>query len=263
MTAIGKVLDLSQDFSAQSPAPAGYTAPRVQWIHRPVWDFGGGQELLTTMHVSTHLDSPAHFLARAPYIGDLPLDFLIGPACIVDLERMGIGDYEVYGPEHFEAWERETGLTIQRGDILVIHTGYHKYFPENWTDRSTVDEARYFLRHPGPARPFAEWVLSRGIRWLAVDTGSADHPMNTGIRDVRSDVQRHAERALGRSLDAAFPESDRFIMHTLLFPHGIVHIENLGGEIDQVLDSRITMGCFPWRFQGGEAAMCRAVAFLD
>jgi kynurenine formamidase len=51
-------------------------------------------------------------------------------------------------------------------------------------------------------------------------------------------------------------------MHTLLFPHDVVHIENLGGEIDRVLDQKITLGCFPWRFQGGEAAMCRAVAFL-
>jgi arylformamidase len=30
-----------------------------------------------------------------------------------------------------------------------------------------------------------------------------------------------------------------------------------------VLDQRIQFGCFPWRFQGGEAAFCRAVAFLD
>ena len=43
----------------------------------------------------------------------------------------------------------------------------------------------------------------------------------------------------------------------------VVHIENLGGAIDQVLDQRIQFGCFPWRFVGGEAAMCRAVAFLD
>ena len=52
-------------------------------------------------------------------------------------------------------------------------------------------------------------------------------------------------------------------MHTLLFPHRVIHIENLGGAIDDVLDQRIQFGCFSWRFQGGEAAFCRAVAFLD
>jgi kynurenine formamidase len=30
-----------------------------------------------------------------------------------------------------------------------------------------------------------------------------------------------------------------------------------------VLDRKIRFGCFPWRFQGGEAALCRAVAILD
>ena len=28
-------------------------------------------------------------------------------------------------------------------------------------------------------------------------------------------------------------------------------------------NKRITLGAFPWKFKGGEAAFCRAVAFLD
>ena len=84
--------------------------------------------------------------------------------------------------------------------------------------------------------------------------------------DERSKTYQVGMRVLElsrRSLDEIFPKPDYQIMHTLLFPHDIVHIENLGGEIDQVLDQKITFGCFPWRFQGGEAAFCRAVAFLD
>jgi len=124
-----------------------------------------------------------------------------------------------------------------------------------------VDETRYFIRHPGPTRAFAEWVLERGVRWLAVDAGSADHPMNTVIRRLRPDEAEDAEARLGRRLDEVFPRRDYQIMHTLLFPHDVVHVENLGGEIDRVLDRRVRFGCFPWRFQGGEAAFCRAVVF--
>jgi kynurenine formamidase len=87
--------------------------------------------------------------------------------------------------------------------------------------------------------------------------------MNTVIRRLRADEAEEAEAVLGRRLDAVFPKADYQIMHTLLFPHDVIHIENLGGEIDQVLDRRLTFGCFPWRFQGGEAALCRAVAFLE
>jgi kynurenine formamidase len=258
-----RLADLTQDFSVHTPAFASYDGPSVKWVKRLAFERAGGQEITSTLHVSTHLDAPAHFFSGGKFIGDLPLDFLVGPACVVDLERMGVGDYELYGPEHFERWEQETGLTIERGDILVIHTGYHRFYPENWCDRSEVDETRYFIRHPGPTRKFAEWVLGRGVRWLAVDAGSADHPMNTVIRRVRADEVEDAEARLGRGLDEVFPKADYQIMHTLLFPHDIVHIENLGGEIDRVLDRKVRFGCFPWRFQGGEAAFCRAVAFLE
>jgi arylformamidase len=258
-----RFLDLTQDFSLHTPAFAGYAGPAIRWIKRLAFDKAGGQEITMTLHVSTHLDAPAHFLSGGKFIADLGLDFLIGPACVVDLERMGVGDYDLYGPEHFERWEKDTGLRIERGDILVIHTGYHRYYPENWTDRSQVDETKYFIRHPGPTRAFAEWVLHRGVRWIAVDAGSADHPMNTVIRRIRADEVEDAERKLGKSLDEVFPKADYQIMHTLLFPHDIIHIENLGGQIDEVLDRKIQLGCFPWRFQGGEAAPCRAVAMLD
>lgn len=258
-----RVFDLSQDFSLHTPAFASYDGPSIKWVKRLAFEKAGGQLLTSSLHVGTHLDAPAHFQSGGVFIGDLSLDWLIGPACVVDLERYGIGDYEIYGPEHFQRWERDTGITIEPADILVIHTGYHRYYPENWTDRDEVDETRYFIRHPGPRREFAEWLLERKVRYLAVDVGSADHPMNTVIRKIRADEAEEAEARLGRPLDELFPKTDYQIMHTLLFPHRVVHIENLGGEIDQVLDRRIQFGCFPWRFQGGEAAFCRAVAFPD
>jgi hypothetical protein len=33
--------------------------------------------------------------------------------------------------------------------------------------------------------------------------------------------------------------------------------------IDQVLDQRVWVGCFPFRFAGGEAAFSRFVAFVE
>ena len=257
-----RYLDLTQDFSLHTPAFAGYPGPAIRWIKHLAFDRAGGQEITMTLHVSTHLDAPAHFMTGGKFIGDLPLDFLVGPACVVDLQRYGIGDYDIYGPEHFERWEKDTKLNIEHGDILIIRTGYHRYYAENWTDRSRVDETKYFIRHPGPTREFAEWVLKRGVRWIAVDVGSADHPMNTVIRQVRPDHARKCAAALGRPLEEVWPDDDIQVMHYDLFPHEIIHIENAGGQIDRVLDQRVTVGCFPWRFMGGEAAFCRFVAFV-
>ena len=37
-----------------------------------------------------------------------------------------------------------------------------------------------------------------------------------------------------------------------------MHIENLGGDIDapELQNTRLILGCFPWKFRGGEAAFC-------
>ena len=40
-------------------------------------------------------------------------------------------------------------------------------------------------------------------------------------------------------------------------------VQNLGGDLALVLNRRCVVGAFPWKFVGGEASICRIVAFLD
>ena len=67
-----RMLDLTQDFSVHTPAFASYDGPSVKWVKRLAFDRAGGQEITTTLHVSTHLDAPAHFFSGGKFIGDLP-----------------------------------------------------------------------------------------------------------------------------------------------------------------------------------------------
>ena len=71
------------------------------------------------------------------------------------------------------------------------------------------------------------------------------------------------ERKKGVKVDEVFPQEHYFAMHRIPFRRGIIHVENIGGDIAQVTNRRCKIGCFPWRFEGGEAAMCRVVAFLE
>jgi len=52
-------------------------------------------------------------------------------------------------------------------------------------------------------------------------------------------------------------------MHRLPFSNGITHVENMGGEVEQVLNRRCLIGAFPMPIEGGEASPCRLVAFVD
>ena len=67
------------------------------------------------------------------------------------------------------------------------------------------------------------------------------------------------------NVDRLFPPEAYQLTHNALFPHDCIHVENLGGEIGNPLlhNRRLTLGIFPWLFKGGEAAFCRAVAWLD
>jgi kynurenine formamidase len=185
------------------------------------------------------------------------MDFLVHEAAIVDLSDI-CGDYDVYTSQMIE--ER---VEVKEGDILIIHTGYHHF---GW-DMPTANEIRYMVMHPGPDREFADWAKAKKLRWIGVDCGSADHPMNTIIRDWMPRQARQAEKVFskkfGKSLAEYFDDSKYQLMHIEMFPYGIIHAECIGGDIDLLVNRRATVGFFPWRFVDGESSIGRCVAVVD
>ncbi|HET7849502.1 MAG TPA: hypothetical protein VFL51_10630, partial [Pseudolabrys sp.] len=57
--------------------------------------------------------------------------------------------------------------------------------------------------------------------------------------------------------------ADVFPFHNWAFQEGLLHAENLGGDIELVLGKRCLIGAFPWRYEGLEGCPCRIVCFLD
>jgi kynurenine formamidase len=209
-------------------------------------------------HLGTHLDGEIHFYTPGKDIASLDLNgFLVGPGVVVDLSD-ATGDYQIYTSGMIE--ER---VEVCEGDILIIHTGYHHF---GW-DAPTANEIRYMVQHPGPDREFAQWARAKKIRWIGVDCGSADHPMNTIIRDWMPRQAAEADRVFlemyGQSLAERFTPDKYQLMHIEMFPHHIIHAECVGGDIDLLVNRRATIGFFPWRFVDGESCIGRCVAFVD
>jgi arylformamidase len=249
-----KLIDLSQPWGHDTPPFPGQCGPSIQWEKRLSSERVNIQRIETTLHVGTHLDAPLHFVSAGKDIEAISLEKLYGPGIVVDISPY-VSDYSIFTPDMI----RSTA-DVRPGDILFIHTGYHRYFVYG----IAPDEERYFCKHPGPDRSFVDWSKEMNFRLLGVDASSMDHPMNTIIRRLRPDLAKEAENYFGgRPLDEIFPAEDFQFMHTQLFKHDLVHVENIGGDIEQVLNRRINIGVFPWRFRGGEAAMCRVVAFVE
>ncbi len=255
-----RVYDLTQPLSIHTPPWPSYMPLGIQYFKRIAGAHMGqganGQIIQTSNHVGTHMDGEIHFHASGRTIGQVPLPQWVGPGVVVDISRE-VGDYDLYSPQMLM-----DNADIRRGDILIINTGYHRYA---WDQRES-DELRYFCKHPGPGPKFHEWCLKMRFKWIGVDCGSADHPMNTIIRNWHPKLFAEAEKKLeqntGKSWDDVFPQETYYqVMHLKLFPKKLVHAENLGGEIEKLNNQRCWIGCFPLKGMELESSMCRIVAW--
>jgi kynurenine formamidase len=119
-------------------------------------------------------------------------------------------------------------------------------------------------------------MLARKIKWFGIDCGSGDHAMNTSIRLMRPDLAKRFEQKVGKSCEEFFGEysyihkrsgrkvtENMFPFHSYAFQEGLIHAENVGGDIELMLNQRAVIGAFPWRYEGLEACPCRIVCFQD
>ena len=253
-----KLIDLTIPLGIQTPPWPTYEPLQVKYFKRLAPNGANGQLLTHSNHLGTHLDGEIHFYTPGKDIASLDLnDFLVGPGAVVDPSDIA-GDYDIYTSKMVEDC-----VEVREGDILIIHTGYHRY---GW-DQPLADEVRYMVKHPGPDREFAEWAHRKKIKWIGVDCGSADHPMNTIIRTwmprQAEEADAHFRAKYGKAMAELFTPDKYQLMHIEMFPDHIIHAECLGGDIDLLLNQRATIGCFPWRFVDGESCISRIVAFVD
>ncbi|MAT42679.1 MAG: cyclase [Anaerolineaceae bacterium] len=252
-----KFIDLTIPLGIGTPPWPTYEPLQVKYFKRLAPNGANGQLLTHSNHIGTHIDGEIHFHTPGKDIAELDMDFLVHDAAIVDLSDI-VADYDVYTSKMIE-----DRVEVKEGDILIIHTGYHHF---GW-DQPTADEVRYMVKHPGPDREFSEWAKAKKLRWIGVDCGSADHPMNTIIRNWMPRQTKQAEyvfqKKFGMSIEQFYSDDKYQLMHLEMFPEGIIHAECLGGDIDLLLNRRVQVGFFPWRFVDGEASIGRCVAMVD
>ena len=110
-------------------------------------------------------------------------------------------------------------------------------------------------------------MLKKRIKWFGIDCGSADHSMNTSIRMMRPDIAKRFEQRVGATCEEFFGDytyvhkksgrrvtENIFPFHSYAFQEGLIHAENVGGDIEKVLNQRFLIGAFPWRYEGRKRA---------
>ena len=257
-----KLYDLSQDLNQEVSFWPYYPPFEVKYIKRKAEHGVNAQYIQTSNHMGTHLDAPRHFVTGGRTIEQIPLEWLCGSGAIVGLADV-LGELDVYTPEMIEG-----RVEVREGDVLLLHTGWERHAQFG----AEPDEEKYIHRHPGAHPDMVPWLLEKRIHVWGVDCISTDHPMNLPVgRFLGKGMHGHCDRVHAQceekfgaaGMAELFPDSAYQLTHNALFPHDCMHIENLGGEISrpELQNRRMTLGCFPWKFRGGEAAFCRVVAF--
>ncbi|MEE8440606.1 MAG: cyclase family protein [Spirochaetia bacterium] len=235
--------DLTSPFSVRTPQWLNYKPLTVEY-HKRVGgqQFGMGRNgtiCEASIHLATHMDGEIHFYPAGRPIGQVPMDRWVGPGVVADISAE-VSNSSVYTPKMVE-----NQVEVREGDILILKTGWARY---GWASPE-ADEFRYMVEHPGPSPDFAEWAIEKKIKWIGVDCVSADHPMQTIMRLWHPKTFEVANQKLidtyGKDWDEMYPIEHYYQdMHLNLFPSGIVHAENLSGEILEVSSGRYYIGAY-------------------
>jgi kynurenine formamidase len=128
-------------------------------------------------HTGTHVDAPRHFLEGAGSVDDIPMDALVGPARIA---RLTGRDGQALGRADIEA-----ALGGPPPDRLILHVGGDAY----------AGAPAYYERHAYITPAAAEWLVSSGVRLLAIDAPQPDAPAGAPSSEEEAPVHKILLRA--------------------------------------------------------------------
>ncbi|GAA4890580.1 cyclase family protein [Flaviramulus aquimarinus] len=192
----------------------------------------------TAEHGGTHIDAPIHFAKGKQYVDEIPLENLIGHAIKIDVSKTALTnpDYLV-SIEDFTNWEAQENMQIPAGSIVLLETGFSKFYPDKkkylGTDQRG-DEAVKLLHFPGLSPEAAQWLVdNRDIKSIGIDTPSID-----------------------------YGQSQYFKTHVILLSENIPAFENLT-NLDKLPSKGFEVVALPMKIKGGSGAPLRIVAFVN
>ena len=164
-----QLIDLTHPLDEKAPTWNGSCGFR----HEIKMDYDRGLRVLSyKCHagVGTHMDAPSHFVPGGKNIGDIPLEVLIVPCCVLDLSARCSADLVVSEKDIIQ-FEEEFG-DLAEGCLFFAYTGWAKYwqFPEKYRN---VDGSGV-MHFPIYSKGAAEHLLKRKVVGLGIDTFSPD-----------------------------------------------------------------------------------------
>jgi len=237
----GDIVDLSHDYSKETIYWVTAKEFKLDTVFNGKTDQGfyySANNFETAEHGGTHIDAPIHFSENAQTVDQIPLEKLVGKAIKIDVSDKALQnpDYLI-SIEDLTNWEKQEGMQIPDGSIVLLETGFSKYYPNALKYLGTEDrgsEAVKKLHFPGLSPEASEWLIkNRNIKAIGIDTASID-----------------------------YGQSANFQTHVNLMSHNISAFENLT-NLDKLPSKDFYIVALPMKIKGGSGAPLRIVAFLN
>ena len=236
---VGTLVDLSHDYSEQTvfwPTAEPFKLEKVADGVTPQGYYYAANNFATSEHGGTHLDAPVHFAKDHWSVDQIPLDRLVGEALVIDVTTQSASqpDYRVT-PADFTEWERTNG-EIAAGAIVLIRTGYSKFWPDAARYLGTAERGEAAvakLHFPGLHQDAARWLAeTRRVKAVGLDTASIDYGQST-----------------------------LYESHRILYERDIPAFENLT-NLDRLPVRGAFIVALPMKIKGGSGAPLRAIAMV-
>jgi len=168
-----RIIDLSQTLEEHMPS-----FPTHSKFFHNLWGsyWHGGRslsyQLVMHEHNGTHVDAPAHFISEANpdahlTIDQVPIACLIGRGIHLDCHACKEGDY--VSRKQITDWESHHGA-LAEGDIVLFDFGWSARWGLRPHDQPYVED------WPGVSMEAAEYLISKSVAAMGVDTLSPDPP---------------------------------------------------------------------------------------
>jgi len=223
------VADLTHVYGPDFPMFPGATPPKITVAVTIKENGYYGNNLQLWEHTGTHMDAPAHFGEGAPTADLLPVNRLIAPLAVINIQAKAErnADAEVT-PDDILAWERQHG-PLPAGAFVAMYSGWESRVGD--PKRFINLDASGVQHYPGFSPAAAEFLVrERNIVGIGVDTLSLD-----------------------------FGASKDFKTHLTVLPAGKYGLENLA-NLGSVPPSRATIIVGGPKHKGASGGPARVMA---
>lgn len=178
-----------------------------------------------SVHTGTHIDAPYHFIRDGLTMEQVPLEWLNGPAVLLDLRTMTRPGQAFT----VEMLRTAAGNPAELHDRrVVLWSGWAQ---EKWNDPA------FYRDNPYLSNEGAQWLVDSGVRALAVDFAVDGGPPKP-------------------------PGQPKYPVHLITLGADVCLIENLI-NLDKIGRRHFTLIAMPVPIKGGNGGPARVAAWVD